>query len=133
MLKNLPSAVVWNVMGSNNFLVLPAVDVSIHSADLSHTPVLDVTSKIMIFPPPNLTVFWVNLGSMRVPTGLLQCLRRLECSSMDDSSEKSTFCHFSIVHPFSKLWALAHATQYFSCLLFNAGFRALMLPLRERI
>ena len=26
----------------------------------------------MIFPPPNFTVFWVNLGSMRALVGLLQ-------------------------------------------------------------
>ena len=29
------------------------------------------------FPPPNLTVFWVNLRSMRAPVGLLQYLRWL--------------------------------------------------------
>ncbi len=73
---------------------------------------------------------------MRVPIGLLQYLRRLGCSSIDDSSEKSTFCHFSTVHPSCKLWALANATRFFSCLLFNAGFWALiqpLRPLRERI
>ena len=52
------------------------------------------------FPPPNLTVFWVNLGSMRAPVGLLQYLRWLWCNSTEDSSEKSTFCHFSSIHPF---------------------------------
>ena len=67
----------------------------------------------MIFPPPNLTVFWVNLGSMRAPVGLLQYLRRLWCHSTEDSSEKSTFCHFSSVHPFGRLWALAKATRFF--------------------
>ena len=43
LLKNLPSLVVWNVMGSKNFLILPALDVAIHSAGLSHTPMLDLT------------------------------------------------------------------------------------------
>ena len=84
----------------------------------------------MIFPPPNLTVFWVNLGSMRAPVGLLQYLRRLWCNSTEDSSEKSTFCHFSSVHPFGRLWALAKATQFFNCLLFSAGFWALIRPWR---
>ena len=59
----------------------------------------------MIFPPQNLTVFWVNLRSMRAPVGLLQYLRRPWCNSTDDSSEKSTFCHFSSIHPFGRLWA----------------------------
>ena len=76
------------------------------------------------------TVFWVNLGSMRAPVGLLQYLRRLWCNSTEDSSEKSTFCHFSSVHPFSRLWALANATRFFNCLLFSAGFWALIRPWR---
>ena len=84
----------------------------------------------MIFPPPNLTVFWVNLGSRRAPVGLLQYLRRLWCNSTEDSSEKSTFCHFSSVHPFSRLGALAKATRFFNCLLFSAGFWALIWPWR---
>lgn len=37
LLKNLPSLVVWNVMGSKNFLILQAVDVATHSADLHQT------------------------------------------------------------------------------------------------
>ena len=82
----------------------------------------------MIFPPS--TVFWVNLGSMRAPVGLLQYLRWLWCNSTEDSSEKSTFCHFSSVHPFSRLWALANATRFFYCLLFIAGFWALIRPWR---
>ena len=84
----------------------------------------------MIFPPPNLTVFWVNLGSIRAPVGLLQYLRWLWCNSTEDSSEKSTFCHFSSVHPFGRLWALAKATRFFNCLLFSAGFWALFRPWR---
>ena len=80
--------------------------------------------------PPNFTVFWVNLGSMRAPVGLLQYLRRLWCNSTEDSSEKSTFWHFSSVHPFSRLWALANATRFFNCLLFSAGFWALIRPWR---
>lgn len=84
----------------------------------------------MIFPPSNFTVFWVNLGSMWAPVGLLQYLRRLWCNSTEDSSEKSTFCHFSSVHPFSRQWALANATWLFNCLLFSAGFWALIRPWR---
>ena len=84
----------------------------------------------MIFPPPNLTVFWVNLGSMRAPVGLLQYLRWLWCNSTEDSSEKSTFCHFSSVHPFGRLCALAKATRFFNCLLFSAGIWALIRPWR---
>lgn len=67
---------------------------------------------------------------MRAPVGLLQYLRRLWCNSTEDSSEKSTFCHFSSVHPFSRLWALANATRFFNCLLFSAGFWALIRPWR---
>ena len=77
----------------------------------------------MIFPPPNLTVFWVNLGSMQAPVGPLQYLRWLWCNSTEESSEKSTFCHFSSIHPFGRLWA-------FNCLLFSAGFWALIRPWR---
>ena len=90
----------------------------------------------MIFPPPNLTVFWVNLGSMWAPVGLLQYLRRLWCNSTEDSSEKSTFCHFSSVHTFGRLWALAKATRFFNCLLFSAGFWVLIRlwrPFQDRI
>ena len=67
---------------------------------------------------------------MWAPVGLLQYLRRLWCNSTQDSSEKSTFCHFSSVHPFSRLWALANATCFFNCLLFSAGFWALIRPWR---
>lgn len=67
---------------------------------------------------------------MRVPVGLLQYLRRLWCNSTEDSSEKSTFCHFSRVHPFSRLWPLANATRFFNCLLFSAGLWALIRPWR---
>ena len=42
----------------------------------------------------------------------------------------STFCHFSSVHPFGRLWALAKATRFLSCLLFSAGFWALVRPWR---
>lgn len=38
---------------------------------------------------------------------------QLGCNSVDDSSENSTFCHFSTFHPHTKLWALANATQFF--------------------
>lgn len=48
----------------------------------------------MIFLPWNLTVFLVNLGSAQVPLGHLQYLQRLWCKSTEDSSKKSTFCHF---------------------------------------
>lgn len=41
---------------------------------------------------------------------------------MDDSSEKSAFCYFSAVHPFSKRGTWATATQFLSCHLINAGF-----------
>ena len=86
----------------------------------------------MIFPPPNLTVFWVNLGSMRAPVGLLQYLRRLWCNSTEDSSEK---IHFSTAtFPASillgRLWALAKATRFFYCLIFSAGFWAPIRPWR---
>lgn len=67
---------------------------------------------------------------MRVPVGLLQYLQRLWCNSTEDSSEKSTFCHFSRVHPFSRLWPLANATRFFNCLLFSAGLWALIRPWR---
>ena len=73
---------------------------------------------------------------MQAPVGLLQYLRRLWCNSTEDSSEKSTFCHFSSVHPFGRLWALAKATRFFNCLLFSAGFWALIRPwkpFRDRI
>ena len=55
---------------------------------------------------------------------------RLWCNSTEDESEKSTFCHFSSVHPFGRLWALAKATRFFNCLLFRAGFLALIRPWR---
>lgn len=67
---------------------------------------------------------------MRVPVGLLQYLQRLWCNSTEDSSEKSTFCHFSRVHPFSRLWPLANATRFFNCLLFSSGLWALIRPWR---
>lgn len=38
--ENLPSPTVWNVMGSKNVLIPQAVDVAIHSADLSQAPML---------------------------------------------------------------------------------------------
>ena len=65
-------ALSGGVMGSKN-LILQAVDVAIHFTDLSHIHMLDVTPT-MILPPSNLTVFWMNLGSLQVPTGLLQYL-----------------------------------------------------------
>lgn len=68
LLKNLPSLVVWNVMGSENLLILQAVDVAIHSADLSHTPILDVTPN-HDFSSTKLDCFlgesWVHAGSNR--------------------------------------------------------------------
>ena len=67
---------------------------------------------------------------MRAPVGLLQYLWRLWCNSTEDSSEKSTFCHFSSVHPFGRLWALTKATRFFHCLLFSVGFWALIRPWR---
>ena len=130
LLKNLPSLVVWNVMGSKNCWCCHT------TLQISCTPLCWMYHQTMIFPPSNLTVFWVNLGSMQVQTGLLQYLRWLGCSSMDDSSEKSTFCHFSTFHPFCRLWALANGTRNFYCLLFNAGLWAVIQPwrpLHERI
>ena len=67
---------------------------------------------------------------MRAPVGLLQYLQRLWYNSTEDSSEKSTFCHFSSVHPFGRLWALAKATRFLNCLLISAGFWALIRPWR---
>lgn len=68
LLKNLPSLLVWNVMGSMNFLILQAVAVAIYSADLSHTLILDVTpnhdlssTKLDCF----LGESWVHVGSSR--------------------------------------------------------------------
>ena len=55
----------------------------------------------------------------------------LESAWIRDSSEKSTFSHFSSVHPFSRLWAFANATRFFICLLFSAGFWALIRPWRS--
>lgn len=77
-----------------------------HSANLLHTSILDVT-QTMIFPPPNVTVYCMNLRSIRAPVGFLQCLRRLWCNLTQNSSDKSPFCHFSSIHPLSRLWALA--------------------------
>ena len=64
----LASLVVWNVMGSKNFLILWAVDVAIHSEDLSHTPMPDVTpnddfssTKLDCSPGES----WVHAGSNR--------------------------------------------------------------------
>ena len=99
-------------------------------SDLWAHPHTGCNPRPWFFLPPNLTVFWVNLGSMRAPVGLLQYLRRLWCNSTEDSSEKSTFCHFSSIHPFGRLWALAKATRFFNCLLFSAGFWALIRPWR---
>ena len=88
---------------------------------------LDILDYWCCLPPcrslahPHTPIFWVNLGSMRAPVGLLQYLRRLWCYSTEDSSEKSTFCHFSSVHPFGRL---------FNCHLFSAGFWALIRPWR---
>lgn len=92
--------------------------------------------QIVIFLPPNLTVFLVNFGSMWVPTGLLHYVRRLGCISVDDSSGKinqppATF------HCPSLLQAVGlgkHNT--FCCLLFTVCLWALIQPrrpLRERI
>lgn len=36
LIKNLPSLVVWNVMGSKSVLILQAGTVAIHSADILH-------------------------------------------------------------------------------------------------
>lgn len=70
------------------------------------------------------------LRSMRAPVVLLQYLQRLWCNLTEDSSEKSTFCHFSSFHPFSRLWALADAACFFNRLLFSARFWALIPPWR---
>lgn len=68
LLKNLPSLVVWNVMGSENLLIPQAVDVAIHSADLLLTPILDVTPN-HDFSSTKLDCFlgesWVHAGSNR--------------------------------------------------------------------
>lgn len=84
---------------------------AVHSADLSNT-------YTMNFPPTNLTVFWMNPGSMLVPAGLLQYLGHLACSSRDDSLEKSTFCLFSAAHPSF----CVKFNTLFVVFLINAGF-----------
>ena len=62
--------------------------------------------------------------------------RCLGWSSIENSSEKYIFCHFSAVQPSIRLWALAYATRFLSCLLFSTGFWAAIRPwrpLRARI
>lgn len=110
LLKNLPPHVVWNVMGSKNFLILQAVDVSIHSADLSHATILDVTPN-HDFSSTRLDRV---LGESSVHAGSNRS-SAVFCTDWDAVQriiKKSTFYHFSTVHPFCKLWALANATQF---------------------
>ena len=92
-----------------------------HLTDLPGTSLLDLT---------NLTVFWVNRGSRQAPEGRRQYWWRLGWSSTDDSSEKYIFRHFSAVQPSIKLWALAYAARFLSCLLFSAGYWAAIRPWR---
>lgn len=76
----------------------------------------------MIFPPPNFTVFWVNLGSMRAPVGLLQYLRRLWCNSTEDSSEKpSATFPASILLAGCGPWQMPHGFSIVFCLVLASG------------
>lgn len=90
LLWNLPSPVICNITGSTNVLIPQFVDVAILSADLLHAPILNVTlnhdfsfTKIDWF-------LWESWKSMLVLIDLQRYLRRLGCSSTDDSSEKYT-------------------------------------------
>ncbi len=68
LLKNLPSPVVWNVMGSKNVLIPQAVDVAIHCADLLHAPILNVTPNHDFSSTEHdcfLCESWVHAGSNR--------------------------------------------------------------------
>ena len=132
-MKNLTPLVVGNVLGGKNLLIFDTIIVTIHLTDLLGNSVLDVTPNHNLSPSK---FFWVNSASRRAPEGRRQYWRRLGWSSTDDSSEKSIFRHFSAVQPSVRLWALAYATRFLSCLLFSAGFWAALRswrPLRARI
>uniref|UniRef100_A0AAY4C9G9 Uncharacterized protein n=1 Tax=Denticeps clupeoides TaxID=299321 RepID=A0AAY4C9G9_9TELE len=54
------------------FLVFQTIDVAFHPADLSHTPILDVTpdhdfSATKLFRHCFLGEFWIHAGSSRSP------------------------------------------------------------------
>ena len=106
LLKNLTPLVVGNVLGK-------IFGATIHLTNLPGTSVLAVTSNH-------------NLSTSKFD-GLLG-----EPWVVD----KNIFvCYFSAVQPSVRLWALAYATQFLSCLLFSAGFWAairLWRPLRAR-
>lgn len=106
---------------SNNVLMKSS---GIAKKAVLHASILDVT------PDHDFSTIKFNwfLGESQIH--IIQYLRRLCCYSTEDSSQKSTFCHFSSIYPFNRLWALANAMFLYHHLLFSAGFWALIQPWR---
>ena len=129
LLKNLPSLVVWNVMGSNNLLILQASGCC-HPLCRSLThPHNGCNPKPWFF----LHQTWLFSGWILGPCWFQQVF----CSICGDwDAVQWMILPLFTVHPFTKLWTFANATRFFSCLLFNAGLWALIRPWRplsERI
>ena len=70
LLENLAHFMVGNVRGSLDFLIFLTFDVAFHPADLSHTPILDVTPD-HDFSATKLDCFLgesrIHVGSSRSP------------------------------------------------------------------
>ena len=79
-----------------------------------------IIPQTIIFPPPNLTVFWVNRGSRQAPEGRRQYWQRLGWSSTDDSSEKYFFL-LSNLQSGCWPWLMQHGFLAVSCLALVSG------------
>ena len=127
LLKNLTALVVGNLLGGNNLLIFGTINITIHLTDLPGTSLLAVT--------PNHNLSTCFLGEPWVQTGPLRVVDNI--GGAWDGAQLTIhlkniffFCHFSAVQLSVRLWALAYATWFLSCLLFSAGFWAAIRPWR---
>ena len=117
VLKNLTPLVVGNVLGGNNLLIFVTINVTIHLTDLPGTSLLDVT------PNHNLPTskFDYLLGQPWVQTGPWGSSTILAALGMELNWRFIWKIYFLPLFCCPRLWALAYATRFLSCLLFSAG------------
>ena len=109
-----------------NLLIFGTINVTIHLTDLPGTSVLDVTLNHNL----STSKFDCLLSEPWVQTGPWGSSTKLAALGMELNWWFIWKIKFSAVQPSVRLWALAYATRFLSCLLFSAGFWAAIEPWR---